>query len=197
MNAVDDRAKALQVTVDGLDKRYGKGVLMRLGERQVSEVEVVPTGSITLDALLGTGGWPRGRVIEVYGPESSGKTTLALHAVAEIQARGGTAAFIDAEHALDVVYAGKLGVDTDNLLVSQPDNGKSLYVGRGLAVMGSGAADCEHGSRKIGSSNSMQPCVGRDGEALAGHADSLAVVRNVVGELGDDDPGGHASCWRR
>ena len=140
MNAVDDRAKALQVTVDGLDKRYGKGVLMRLGERQVSEVEVVPTGSITLDALLGTGGWPRGRVIEVYGPESSGKTTLALHAVAEIQARGGTAAFIDAEHALDVVYAGKLGVDTDNLLVSQPDNGEqALEVAE--ALVRSGAVD--------------------------------------------------------
>jgi recombination protein RecA len=140
MNATDDRAKALQVTVDGLDKRFGKGVLMRLGERQVAEVEVIPTGSLTLDGLLGTGGWPRGRVVEIYGPESSGKTTLALHAVAEVQARGGTAAFIDAEHALDTVYAGKLGVDTDGLLVSQPDNGEqALEVLE--ALVRSGAVD--------------------------------------------------------
>jgi recombination protein RecA len=120
----DDRTRALQSTVDSLDKRFGKGVLMRMGDRAENEVEVIPTGSLTLDGLLGIGGWPRGRVVEIFGPESSGKTTLALHAVAEVQARGGVAAFIDAEHAIDVTYAGKLGVDVENLLISQPDSGE-------------------------------------------------------------------------
>jgi recombination protein RecA len=120
----DDRTRALQSTVDSLDKRFGKGVLMRMGDRAENEVEVIPTGSLTLDGLLGIGGWPRGRVVEIFGPESSGKTTLALHAVAEVQARGGVAAFIDAEHAIDVTYAAKLGVDVENLLISQPDSGE-------------------------------------------------------------------------
>jgi recombination protein RecA len=124
MAATEERGRALQSTVDGLDKRFGKGVIMRMGEKTVAEVDTVPTGSITLDALLGAGGWPRGRVVEIFGPESSGKTTLALHAVAEVQERGGTAAFIDAEHALDMVYAEKLGVNVTNLLISQPDNGE-------------------------------------------------------------------------
>jgi recombination protein RecA len=140
MSQSEDRGKALQSTVDGLDKRFGKGVIMRMGERPHQEVEVVSTGSITLDALLGTGGWPRGRVVEIFGPESSGKTTLALHAVAEVQARGGAAAFIDAEHALDVVYAEKLGVDVNALLISQPDNGEqALEVCE--ALVRSGAVD--------------------------------------------------------
>jgi len=136
----DDRTRALQSTVDSLDKRYGKGVLMRLGDRAEAEIETVPTGSITLDGLLGVGGWPKGRVIEIYGPESSGKTTLALHAIAEVQRRGGTAAFIDAEHAIDVTYAGRLGVDVDNLLISQPDSGEqALEVTESLVR--SGAVD--------------------------------------------------------
>ncbi len=136
----DERVKALSSTLDGLDKRYGKGCVMRLGERAAAEVDVIPTGSMTLDELLGIGGWPRGRVVEVYGPESSGKTTLALHAVAEVQAMGGTAAFIDAEHALDVIYAEKLGVDTSALLVSQPDSGEQgLEVAE--ALVRSGAVD--------------------------------------------------------
>jgi recombination protein RecA len=136
----DERRRALTATVEGLDKRFGKGVLMRLGEQTPAEAEVIPTGSLTLDALLGTGGWPKGRVVEIYGPESSGKTTLALHAVAEVQAAGGTAAFVDAEHALDTVYAGKLGVDTANLLISQPDSGEqALEVTESLVR--SGAVD--------------------------------------------------------
>ena len=137
---MEERSTALQSTLDGLDKRYGRGVVMRLGQREVREVETIPTGSFTLDDLLGVGGWPRGRVVEIYGPESSGKTTLALHAVAEVQARGGTAAFVDAEHALDVVYAGNLGVDTDQLLISQPDSGEqALEVTE--ALVRSGAVD--------------------------------------------------------
>lgn len=134
------RDKALHATLDGLDKRFGTGVVMRMGERPVTAVETVPTGSLTLDDLLGCGGWPRGRVVEIFGPESSGKTTLALHAVAEVQARGGTAAFVDAEHALDVTYAKKLGVDVDGLLVSQPDSGEqALEVTE--ALLRSGAVD--------------------------------------------------------
>jgi recombination protein RecA len=142
MNVIgqEDRSKALEATLEGLGKRFGQGAVMRLGERPNQEVETVSTGSFTLDDLLGIGGWPRGRVVEVFGPESSGKTTLALHAVAEVQARGGTAAFVDAEHALDVVYAGKLGVDVDRLLVSQPDSGEqALEVAE--ALVRSGAVD--------------------------------------------------------
>ncbi len=118
------KLKALQLTVDKLEKSYGKGSIMRLGDQQVVEVEAIPTGSLTLDVALGTGGLPRGRVVEIYGPESSGKTTLAIHAIAECQKQGGIAAFIDAEHAFDRFYAESLGVDTENLLISQPDNGE-------------------------------------------------------------------------
>jgi len=116
--------KALQLTLDKLEKAYGKGTIMRLGDNVVEAVDVISTGSIGLDAALGIGGLPKGRVIEIYGPESSGKTTLALHAIAESQKTGGIAAFIDAEHAFDRFYAQKLGVDVENLLVSQPDNGE-------------------------------------------------------------------------
>jgi recombination protein RecA len=119
-----DRDKALDVALAQIDKQFGKGSVMRLGERAAAPIEVIPTGSIALDVALGIGGLPRGRVVEVYGPESSGKTTVALHAVASAQAAGGVAAFIDAEHALDPEYARALGVDTDALLVSQPDTGE-------------------------------------------------------------------------
>ena len=119
-----EKVKALQLTLDKLEKAYGKGTVMRLGENAIEAVEVISTGSIGLDIALGVGGLPKGRVIEIYGPESSGKTTLALHAIAEAQKAGGIAAFIDAEHAFDRFYAQKLGVDVENLLVSQPDNGE-------------------------------------------------------------------------
>ena len=119
-----EREKALEAALAQIDKQFGKGSVMRLGERSQAPVEVIPTGSVAMDVALGIGGLPRGRVVEIYGPESSGKTTLALHAVANAQRNGGIAAFIDAEHALDPVYARKLGVDTDALLVSQPDTGE-------------------------------------------------------------------------
>ncbi|MCK9203459.1 MAG: recombinase RecA [Bacteroidales bacterium] len=119
-----EKVKALQLTLDKLEKTYGKGTIMRLGDHAIEAVEVISTGSIGLNFALGIGGLPRGRVIEIFGPESSGKTTLALHAIAESQKTGGIAAFIDAEHAFDRFYAEKLGVDVENLLVSQPDNGE-------------------------------------------------------------------------
>jgi recombination protein RecA len=124
MPAPADREKALEAALSQIDRQFGKGSIMRLGDESRSPVEVIPTGSIALDIALGIGGLPRGRVVEIYGPESSGKTTLALHAVANAQRAGGIAAFIDAEHALDPGYAKKLGVDTDALLVSQPDTGE-------------------------------------------------------------------------
>ena len=120
----DAKLKALKLTLDKLDKTYGKGTVMKMGDRAVEDVDVIPTGSLGLDVALGVGGYPRGRVIEIYGPESSGKTTLTLHAMAEAQKKGGIAAFIDAEHAFDRVYAEKLGVDIENLIISQPDNGE-------------------------------------------------------------------------
>jgi len=120
----DDRKKALEVALGKIEKDFGKGSVMKLGENRNEHVEIIPTGSLSVDAALGVGGFPRGRIIEIYGPESSGKTTLALHAIAQAQKQGGTAAFIDAEHALDPVYASKLGVDIDELYVSQPDNGE-------------------------------------------------------------------------
>ena len=119
-----EKLKALQVTLDRLDKSYGKGSVMRMGDEPVEKLEVIKTGSVTLNRALGVGGFPKGRVVEIYGPESSGKTTLAIHAVAEAQKNGGIAAIIDAEHAFDQFYAKNLGVDIDNLLISQPDNGE-------------------------------------------------------------------------
>jgi len=124
MMATNDREKALESALAQIDKQYGKGSVMRLGDEVRAPLEVIPTGSIALDVALGIGGLPRGRVVEIYGPESSGKTTVALHAIANAQAAGGICAFIDAEHALDPDYAARLGVDTDSLLVSQPDNGE-------------------------------------------------------------------------
>src|SRR3978361_2363476 len=119
-----EKLKALQLTLDKLEKSYGKGTIMKLGDSVIEPTEVISTGSLGLDIALGVGGLPKGRVIEIYGPESSGKTTLAIHAIAESQKKGGIAAFIDAEHAFDRFYAKKLGVDVENLLISQPDNGE-------------------------------------------------------------------------
>lgn len=119
-----DKLKALQATMERMDKQYGKGAVMKLGDRAVADVEVIPSGSLTLDMALGVKGYPKGRIVEIYGPESSGKTTLTIHAIAECQKQGGICAFIDAEHAFDAVYAKALGVDVDNLIISQPDNGE-------------------------------------------------------------------------
>ncbi len=135
-----EKLKALKLTMDRLEKTYGKGAIMRLGDHQVVEAETISTGSLGLDIALGINGFPRGRVIEIFGPESSGKTTLAIHAIAECQKKGGIAAFIDAEHAFDRFYAEKLGVDTANLLISQPDNGEqALEIAENL--IRSGAID--------------------------------------------------------
>ena len=134
------KQKALKLTLDKLDKAYGKGTVMKMGDRQVVDVDSISTGSLALDAALGVGGYPRGRVVEIYGPESSGKTTLTLHAIAECQKEGGIAAFIDAEHAFDRFYAEKLGIDLDNLIISQPDNGEqALEIAENL--IRSGAID--------------------------------------------------------
>jgi recombination protein RecA len=119
-----EKLKALQLTLDKLEKTYGKGTVMKLGDNPIEQIEAISTGSLGLDIALGIGGLPKGRVVEIYGPESSGKTTLAIHAIAEAQKKGGIAAFIDAEHAFDKFYAKKLGVDVENLLISQPDNGE-------------------------------------------------------------------------
>ncbi len=124
MNDKQDRLKALQITLDKLDKSFGKGTVMKLSDEKVQDVQSISTGSLGLDLALGIGGFPRGRVIEIYGPESSGKTTLAMHTIAEAQKAGGIAAIIDAEHAFDRTYAEKLGIDTENLFISQPDNGE-------------------------------------------------------------------------
>ena len=119
-----DKLKALRAAMDKIEKTYGKGSIMKLGDEHIDNIEVIPTGSIGLDAALGVGGYPKGRIIEIFGPESSGKTTLAIHAIAEAQKAGGIAAFVDAEHAFDRFYAEKLGVDVDNLWISQPDSGE-------------------------------------------------------------------------
>ncbi|MFM1745871.1 MAG: hypothetical protein RLZZ630_1808 [Bacteroidota bacterium] len=119
-----EKLKVLQLAIDKIEKTYGKGTIMRMGDDAVEAIEAIPTGSITLDVALGIGGYPKGRIVEIYGPESSGKTTLAIHAIANVQKNGGIAAFIDAEHAFDRFYAQKLGVDIENLLISQPDNGE-------------------------------------------------------------------------
>ncbi|HAS35372.1 MAG TPA: recombinase RecA [Flavobacteriales bacterium] len=120
----EEKQKALKLTMDKLEKNFGRGAVMKMGDEAVEDVEAIPSGSLTLDIALGIGGYPRGRVVEIYGPESSGKTTLAIHAIAEVQKTGGIAAIIDAEHAFDRFYAENLGVDTENLLISQPDNGE-------------------------------------------------------------------------
>ena len=163
-----ERGKAIEAALAQIDKQFGKGSIMRLGSREKVDVPAIPTGSLSLDAALGVGGVPRGRVIEIFGPESSGKTTLALHVIAEAQRRGGMAAFIDAEHALDAVYAGKLGVDTDNLLVSQPDSGEqALEIAE--VLIRSGAVDV----LVVDSVAALVPALGarrRDGRRADGHA---------------------------
>ena len=134
------KLKALQLTLDKLDKTYGKGTVMKMGDKAIEEVETISSGSLGLDLALGVNGYPKGRIIEIYGPESSGKTTLTLHAIAEAQKAGGIAAFIDAEHAFDRNYAEKLGVDVENLIISQPDNGEqALEIAENL--IRSGAID--------------------------------------------------------
>ena len=139
-NVNKEKLKALQLTLDKLEKTFGKGSIMKMGDAAVENVEVIPTGSLSLDIALGIGGLPKGRIIEIYGPESSGKTTLTLHAIAAVQKAGGIAAFIDAEHAFDRSYADKLGIDTENLLISQPDNGEqALEIAENL--IRSGAID--------------------------------------------------------
>jgi len=139
-NVNEGKLKALQAAIAKIEKNYGKGSIMKLGDRKVEDVEVIPTGSLGLDVALGVGGYPRGRIVEIYGPESSGKTTLALHAIAEAQKMGGTAAFIDAEHAFDSTYAEKLGVNVQELYVAQPDDGEQ---GLGIAeqLISSAAVD--------------------------------------------------------
>ncbi len=135
-----DKLKALQLTIDRLEKSYGKGAVMKLGDDAVEKLDVISSGSLGLDIALGIGGYPRGRVVEIYGPESSGKTTLAIHAIAEVQKMGGIAAIVDAEHAFDRTYAENLGVDTENLFISQPDNGEqALEIAENL--IRSGAID--------------------------------------------------------
>jgi recombination protein RecA len=135
-----EKLKALELTISKLEKSYGKGTVMKLGDNAIEDMEVIPSGSLTLDMALGVGGFPKGRIIEIYGPESSGKTTLAIHAIAEAQKKGGIAAIIDAEHAFDRFYAEKLGVDIENLFISQPDNGEqALEIADNL--MRSGAID--------------------------------------------------------
>ena len=137
---MEDKKKALETALAQIEKTYGKGAIMRLGQNSALNVEAISTGSIALDIATGIGGLPKGRIVEIYGPESSGKTTLALHCIAEAQKAGGEAAFIDAEHALDPVYAAALGVDVDSLLVSQPDNGEdALSITE--ALVRSGALD--------------------------------------------------------
>ena len=140
MSVQNEKLKALQLTLDKLEKTYGKGVVMKMGEARVMNVDVIPTGSLGLDIALGIGGFPKGRVVEIYGPESSGKTTLTLEVIAEIQRNGGTAAFVDAEHALDPAYAEKLGVNVNDLLVSQPDTGEQALEITDMLVR-SGAVD--------------------------------------------------------
>jgi len=137
-NATAEKLKALQLTVDKLDKAYGKGTIMKLGDSKITAADVISTGSIGLDIALGIGGLPKGRVVEIYGPESSGKTTLALQAIANAQRQGGIAAFIDAEHAFDKAYAENLGIDCVNLLISQPDDGEqALDITEHLIPLGS------------------------------------------------------------
>jgi recombination protein RecA len=139
-DANKEKLKALQLTIDRLEKSYGKGAVMKLGDDAVEKLDVIPTGSFGMDLALGIGGYPRGRVVEIYGPESSGKTTLAIHAIAEVQKMGGIAAIVDAEHAFDRFYAENLGVDTENLFISQPDNGEqALEIAENL--IRSGAID--------------------------------------------------------
>ena len=165
----ENKLKALQLTLDKLDKTYGKGTVMKMGDKAVEEVETISSGSLGLDLALGVNGYPRGRVIEIYGPESSGKTTLTLHAIAEAQKAGGIAAFIDAEHAFDRNYAEKLGVDIEKLIISQPDNGEQAL--------------------------EISDRLSRSGEVSLIIIDSVAALTpkaEIEGEMGDSKMGLHA-----
>ena len=163
------KLKALELTLGKLEKSYGKGVVMKLGDKVVEDIEAIPTGSIGLDTILGVGGYPRGRVVEIYGPESSGKTTLTIHAIAEVQKQGGIAAFIDAEHAFGCGYASSLGVNIDNLLISQPDNGEqALEIADHL--ISSGAVDL----------------------VIVDSVAALTPKSEIEGEMGDSKMGLHA-----
>ena len=167
-----DREKALGIALAQIEKQYGKGSIMRLGDEGRAPIEVIPTGSIALDVALGIGGLPRGRIVEIYGPESSGKTTVTLHAVASVQAAGGIAAFIDAEHALDPEYAKSLGVDTDSLLVSQPDTGEQALEIADMLIR-SGAIDLvvDRLGRRAGAAGGDRGRDGRQPRRSAGAAD--------------------------
>ena len=187
----DSRKKALELALQQIEKNFGKGAVMRLGQNMGMNVESIPTGSMALDAALGIGGLPRGRIVEIYGPESSGKTTLALHAVAEAQKRGGEAAFIDVEHALDPVYARALGVDVDALLVSQPDTGEqALEIME--ALIRSGAVDIV----VLDSVAALVPRAEIEGEMGDSHVGLQArlmsqAMRKLAGRRGLRQPGGH------
>jgi recombination protein RecA len=176
-----DKLKALEMAISQIERSFGKGSIMRLGSAEVAEgIQVIPTGSVTLDIATGIGGFPRGRVIEIYGPESSGKTTLALNAIAQAQKAGGVAAFIDAEHALDVNYASKLGVNIDDLLVSQPDTGEQALEVTETLVR-SGAIDIV----VVDSVAALVPKAEIEGEM--GDSDRDAVAG--IGQDPDKDPG--------
>ncbi len=163
-----DKSKALDAALSQIERHFGKGSIMRLGKRDKVDIDTIPSGSLGLDIALGIGGLPRGRVVEIYGPESSGKTTLALHVIAEAQKRGGTCAFIDAEHALDASYARKLGVDIDNLLISQPDTGEQALEIADTLVR-SGAVDIL-GDRFGGGAGAAGRARRRNGRRAAGIA---------------------------
>ncbi len=178
-----EKLKALQSAMSKIEKDFGKGSIMKMGDQQIEHVEVVPSGSIGLDYALGVGGYPRGRIIEIYGPESSGKTTLAIHAIAEAQKAGGTAAFIDAEHAFDRFYAQDLGVDIDNLLISQPDNGEqALEIADGVMF---GSPETTTGGNALKFYSSVRLDIRRgskikDGDEVVGFNTKVKVVKNKV-----------------
>ena len=179
MNNNAEKLKALQLTIDKLEKTYGKGTVMKLSDNKVLEVPAISTGSLGLDMALGVGGIPRGRVIEIYGPESSGKTTLTMHCIAEAQKAGGLAAFIDAEHAFDKSYAEKLGIDTENLLISQPDNGEqALEIAEHL--IRSGAIDILV-IDSVGAQRRTRRRNGRQQDGLAGPIDVSSLEKTDRG----------------
>ena len=181
-----EKLKALQLTLDKIEKNFGKGSIMKLGDNQVENIPVIPSGSIALDKALGVGGYPKGRVIEIYGPESSGKTTLAIHAIAEAQKQGGIAAIIDAEHAFDRSYAEKLGVDVENLFISQPDNGEqALEIADQLIRVMFGNPETTTGGNALKFYSSVRLDIRKigpikDGEEILGNHTRVKVVKNKV-----------------
>ena len=195
--AAPDKAKALDLALAQIDKQFGKGAVMRLGDRPKSDIRAIPTGSIALDVALGIGGLPRGRIIEIYGPESSGKTTLALHAIANAQNEGGIVAIVDAEHALDPDYAKALGVDTDALLVSQPDTGEQALEITDMLVR-SGAVDLI----VIDSVAALVPRAEIEGEMGDSHVGLQArlmsqALRKITGGLNNSGQSSSTSCVKK